>query len=145
MPTNTKKKTKGVGKKPTPKVTKKKKVATVKKESPPYITGQDLPNTKLKTKLLVASVLTFISNVEITDMKMLTKMLVDNELYGDFVKEVKEAKTELGFTSKVKKYLKKIPVEYLRKNKLTKFKRVDKDYIHGHSEVYLDGNRSTNN
>ena len=140
MPTNAKKKTKGVGKKPTPKVTKKKQVATVKEESPPYITGQDLPNTKLKTKLLVASVLTFISNVEITDMKMLTKMLV-----GDFVKEVKEAKTELGFTSKVKKYLKKIPVEYLRKNKLTKFKRVDKDYIHGHSEVYLDGNRSTNN
>jgi len=44
-----------------------------------------------------------------------------------------------------KKYLKKIPIQYFRDNKLTNFKHVDKDYIYGHSEVYLNGNRSTNN
>ena len=111
----------------------------------PYIKGKDLVKTKLSTKIIVARVLTFMSDVEIKDIAQLTKILVDNELYGQFVNEIKEAKTEAGFKSKVKKYLKKIPIQYFRDNKLTNFKHVDKDYIYGHSEVYLNGNRSTNN
>ena len=111
----------------------------------PFIKGEDLVKTKLSTKVIVARVLTFMSDVEIENMDHLIKILVDNELYAQFVNEVKEAKTEAGFKSKVKKYLKKIPIQYFRDNKLTNFKHVDKDYIYGHSEVYLNGNRSTNN
>ena len=60
----------------------------------PFIKGEDLVKTKLSTKVIVARVLTFMSDVEIENMDHLIKILVDNELYGQFVNEVKEAKTE---------------------------------------------------
>jgi len=125
--------------------TKKTKVKTVKKERPPYLTGGDFVKAKLESKILLAHVLTHVTSVDITDTKQFIKILVDNELYGKFINELKEIKTEAGFKSKVKKYLKQVPPEYFRSNKFTTFKQVYKDYAYGQAEVHVNGNRSTKN
>jgi len=125
--------------------TKKTKVKTVKKEKPPYLTGGDFVKAKLETKILLAHVLTFITSVDITETKQFIKILADNELYGDFISDIKKVKSKAGFRTKVKKYLQRIPPEYFRSEKFTNFKQVDKDYIYGEAEVYISGNRSSNN
>mgnify|MGYP005818721943 FL=1 len=134
MPKKINTKAKGVGKKPTPKPTKK-----VKKEKPtPYMTKGEFMKQQLESRILLACSLTYLTSVNIYDNKEFNKILKDNELDKQFYKELQEVTTLTGLKGKIKKFLKKINPEYLRQKKLAKFKNVDKDYVFGHEEIFIN-------
>ena len=114
------------------------------KEKPkPYMTKGEFMKQKLESRILLACSLTYLTSVNIYDNKEFNKILKDNELDKQFYKELQEVTTLTGLKGKIKKFLKKINPEYLRQKKLAKFKNVDKDYVFGHEEIFINESRLT--
>ena len=141
MPKKINTKAKGVGTKPTPKPVKKVKKEKVK----PYITMGEFKKQGVECRILLACSLTYLTSVNIYDNKQFNKILRDNGLDKQFYKELQEATTLTGVKGKIRKFLKKINPEYLRQQGLAKFKNVDKDYVFGHEEVFINESGFTQN
>lgn len=141
MPKKIETKANGVGTKPTPKAIKEVKKEKIK----PYITMSEFKKQKVECRILLACALTYLTSVNIDDNKQFNKMLKDNELDKQFYKELQEATTLTGVKGKIRKFVRKINPEYLRQEKLAKFKNVDKDYVFGHEEVFINESGFTQN